>query len=261
MSTAAYRPAGWATNPQLWSVTAVTNNPGSQTAVVGNQMKQLSDDGSSGAVIDQGNSQTTPGNAPSSSSTTYYFDGVMSSDHYDELTITRHPVQSGASIVDHAYKEPSTVVLDVLFTDALDSFLQGQYANNPSKSIAAYQTFLQLQLGRTPLTLTTHLQTYSNMLIKSVRASDTNMTAHGAKISLRFEQIILAQVSTQTVSARPNQTQTTNTGGAQPTPVPPTTTNTFTVPPLMTPAPFNPNPLWNSNPSSPAGLGGVVPMN
>ena len=40
-------------------------------------------------------------------------DVVISEEHDDEVTVTRHPVDQGAPISDHAYKNPS--VLNVRF--------------------------------------------------------------------------------------------------------------------------------------------------
>src|SRR5262249_51687603 len=66
--------------------------------------------------------------------TTYYFDAVFRTDHLSSLTPTRHPVQNGAAITDHTYLEPKRVVLEVGFSDAMDSYVSGQYAGASTKS-------------------------------------------------------------------------------------------------------------------------------
>jgi hypothetical protein len=248
-ATAPYRPAQWSKGKPNTSVT-VTD---SSTSNVSSQLTDTSGNNLSGGSAAGGGTTNSQ-----SSTTTYFFDAVLSADHYTELVITRHPVQSGASIVDHAYAEPARVVLEVGFSDVMDSFTSGQYASNSSKSVSAYQTFVRLQKGRLPITLTTHLQTYENMLIKSIRAADTNMTVQGAKMTIIFEQIIIAQTSTQQVSARPNQSNSTNTGSEQPTSVPPSMQVSHTPSGIGTSSSSNPNPQWSSDPAANAGSYGFV---
>ena len=185
----------------------------------------------------------------------------MSSDHYSERRFTDKPVQSGTSLTDNSYQLADRVILEVLFSDTMASYKNGQYSvGGLSKSIAAYQLFDRVMRTGQPVKLATRLKNYDTMGIESVRASDSILTSAGCKFTMVLKQIILAQISTTKVqSARPDQTQSTSTG-VQSTPVPPTVTNNFTVPPLSAPAPFpsapvnpDPNPLWNSNP---VGAGG-----
>ena len=44
----------------------------------------------------------------------YFFDGFMQVDHNIELQTTENPVETGASIVDHAYVKPAEVVMRVM---------------------------------------------------------------------------------------------------------------------------------------------------
>src|ERR1035441_3313258 len=64
---------------------------------------------------------------------TYFFDAVFSVDHYTVRRFTDHPIQSGASVVDHSYQLPDRVIMEVAFSDAMQSYQNGQY----SSSIAA----------------------------------------------------------------------------------------------------------------------------
>ena len=47
----------------------------------------------------------------------FIFDAVFSTDHSANATVTQHPVQSGASISDHAYMEPDEVSVEIGMTD------------------------------------------------------------------------------------------------------------------------------------------------
>ena len=102
----------------------------------------------------------------------------------------------------------------------MDRFSSTDYTSNASKSVSAYEKFCELQAKRVPLTLTTRLSTYKNMLIEDIRASDDNRTNHGLRAVISFAQIITADVSSETVSARPQATKSTNLGKTQPLPVP-----------------------------------------
>lgn len=206
-TTIPYRPPQWSSKPQQYSL-SVTQQVQLPATRVQSRI-------STGQIIPP---TTTPATT-SAVTTIYYFDAVVSADHRTSLEITRHPVQSGNSIVDHAYSVPARVVLEIAMSDAIDSFVHGQYATNQSKSISAYQTFEALRKSRLPMTLSTRLQQYSNMLIKEIHAPDTNATVAGLKVTIVFEQITLALVSTQTISVRPDQSQSTNSGNIQPTTV------------------------------------------
>lgn len=203
-TTIPYRPARWSTKPQQTSITVTTSQPSASSRV----QSRLS----TGQVLP---AEVRPGPI-TTTTTTYYFDAAFSIDHHSRNVLTRHPVQSGTSIVDHAYAEPSRVVLEIGMSDAMDSFIHGQYATNASKSVSAYQTFQALRKSRLPLTVSTRLDTYLNMQIVDIHAPDTNATAAGLKATIVFEQIVVATLSTQVVSARPDASQNTNSGNIQP---------------------------------------------
>lgn len=201
-----YRPPNWS-QPQITSITVV--EPAAPTEAVSHNIDFGTGFGPpSTPTIKQ--SPTTP------ASTTYFFDAVMRADHSNEMRITEHPIQSGAAISDHAYALPSRVVLEIAMSDAMDSFVSGQYSDFATKSISAYQKLLELKDMRVPLTLTTRLNTYNNMLIEELRASDDIRTLHGLRASVRFKQIIVGTVSVTTQSARPNVSSSSNPGTSQP---------------------------------------------
>lgn len=161
----------------------------------------------------------TPGAFISSSPVTYFFDAVLRVDHEQYLRTTEHPIQSGASIVDHAYLVPARVTLEVAMSDAMATFDSGAYTSLPSKSVSFFQAMQNLQQLRIPIKLATRLKLYSNMLIENIRAFDDLRTAYGFRGTLYLKQIVIARVDAQTVSARPNQSNSTNTGTVQPQPI------------------------------------------
>lgn len=106
----------------------------------------------------------------------------------DTLTITKQPVQQGASIADHAYKEPTTFSTTIYFKD------------NPAKSLSKiYQDLLDLQVSRIPFDIVTPKRIYKSMLISSLGNTTDKSTENVLKITASFQEVILVSVSTTTV--------------------------------------------------------------
>lgn len=163
----------------------------------------------------------------------YVFDAVLMLEHTQEIELTKHPVQSGANISDHAFIQPARLGLDIAMSDAMQSYTIGQWASAPSKGVSAYQTMLALELSRTPVTVKTRLNTYTNMVIIGIHSRDENKTNHGLRASITFEQVFMGSTNTQNASsARPQDTNSTGVGSIPTTPVPgPVTTNYLELPP------------------------------
>lgn len=197
----AYRPPNWSNQTAaLFSITATLPNSASNNS-------NVSDLSSDELVADK-----------ASSPTTYIFDAVLRSDHYQELRRTEHPVQSGASIIDHAYLLPGRLILEIGMSDAMDSYVAGQWTSASTKSVSAYQTLELLQSLRIPLKVATKLRTYENMLIDVIQAQDSYRTRTSLRATVSFGEIKVGNVSvtSNSVSARPNSTGSTNQGTANP---------------------------------------------
>lgn len=152
--------------------------------------------------------------------TLYAFDAEIQIEHQQQLRKTEHPVQTGASISDHAYLEPAQLVLDIGMSDAMDAYFNpSTWIGAPTKSVSAYQAMLALQFSRIPLQITTRLRTYQNMVIESLTPTDTYKQVSGLRMRVEFGQIFLAEISQPTVSARPQDTNATNLGIVNPQPV------------------------------------------
>lgn len=106
----------------------------------------------------------------------------------DTLTITKQPVQQGASITDHAYKEPTVFTSTILFKD------------NVAKSLSkVYQELLDLQSSRVPFTIITPKRVYNNMLIATLGQTTDKSTENILKITMQCQEVILVTVSTTQV--------------------------------------------------------------
>jgi len=166
----------------------------------------------------QGNAPQYSGTAGSNATlpatqTLYAFDAELEIEHQQELRRTEHPVQTGTSISDHAYIVPARLVLDVGMSDAMDAYYNPTtWSGSTSKSVSAYQTMLALQFSRIPLSITTRLRTYQNMVIEALTPQESAKTITGLRMRVEFGQIFMADVSMPAVSARSQDTDTTNLG-------------------------------------------------
>ena len=132
----------------------------------------------------------------------------------DDLEITQHPVQQGATITDHAYLKPATVSIKIMF-NAADAPLAETYAK-----------LRQLQASREPFDVVTGKRAYKNMLFKSLGQTNDAQTEKVLSISAELQEIFIVQVETTTVpprkqQARPGKTGATENAGqksAQPAP-------------------------------------------
>lgn len=149
----------------------------------------------------------------------YHFDAILREEHTTSIRTTDHPIQSGANISDHAFVLPCRLTMEIGVSDVMASS-SGLFTSGPTRSVSAYQTLLQLQQARLPISIMTDLNLYKNMLIEHMNAPKTYQTARALRATVQFKEIIMAMVSTTKVSARPQTTGQTNVGQVQPEPAP-----------------------------------------
>jgi hypothetical protein len=124
----------------------------------------------------------------------------------DKLTITKQPVQQGATISDHAFKEPVSISIQMLF------------GNNLFQSLSqVYQSLLALQQPVPPNILATFpvstpKRTYNNMLLTTLTCTTNKQTENVLSISATFEEVITVPVTTTTVPPSQLQDAATNQG-------------------------------------------------
>lgn len=149
-------------------------------------------------------------------------DVTISETHNDQLTITSHPVEQGAAITDHAYKNPAQVQCVIGFSNSSNQAGgDQQYVNE------MYQAFITMQLNRDLIDVLTGRRNYTNMLVAGVSLTTAQDTENSAIITVSLQEVILVQ--TQTVTVPPNDTQqnpqqtasSTNSGVKQAVPVTP----------------------------------------
>jgi hypothetical protein len=160
--------------------------------------------------------------------TAYVFDGVIHAEHEQATIITLNPVQTGAALSDHAYVVPPRLVVEIAMSDAMQSFMLGQFTDGSPRSVSAYQTLVSIQQQRLPVSVATRLRQYDNMVIADIRAEEESRTRYALKAIVTFQQILTASIEATSSSisynpansSLPQVTGQTLIGQVQPLPVP-----------------------------------------
>lgn len=169
---------------------------------------------------------------------------TVEEEHTDELVITEHPVERGASVADHAYKAPARVTLRVGWSN---SSPQGQGDENYVRD--TYLKLLVIQNSRVPFDIVTGKRVYRNMLFQTLATTTDQRTEAVLMITAVCREVII--VGTQTTSLPPVEVHafapqtapTVNNGVKQPKPAVPS--------PRTTPTPgVGPKPAAKPRPSS-----------
>lgn len=113
---------------------------------------------------------------------------VVSENTNDTLTISKQPVQQGASIADHAYKEPTVFSHSILFRDNLSLSLS-----------KIYQQLLDLQSSRVPFDIVTPKRIYHNMLMATLSQTTDKNTENCLSINASYQEVIIVSISTTQV--------------------------------------------------------------
>lgn len=129
---------------------------------------------------------------------------VLSESATDTLEITRHPVQDGSSITDHAFVQPKTLEMEIVF------------ANTDARTLKeTYQKLIELQASAVPFDVVTGKRAYKNMLISSISNTTDADTENVLSLGLSLQEIRIVQVEVAVVPPRSRQAQPAKTSGTQ----------------------------------------------
>ena len=104
---------------------------------------------------------------------------VMRENHRSSLEITENPIETGASVTDHAYIKPKSVTLE---------FADGNAA-------ATYNALVRFQETRQPFTMVSGLYVYTNMLIKEITANRDVDTSRILDGRAELQEIIIVSTT------------------------------------------------------------------
>lgn len=135
---------------------------------------------------------------------------VLEESHTDELTITNHPVERGAAITDHAFKNPAQVTVHYGF-GASGSILGALSGVGDPKTV--YQQLLDIQASRVPFDLVTGKRSYSNMLIAALSETTDAQTENVLIVTATMREIIIVDTSVVTLAPADAQANPEKTAG------------------------------------------------
>ncbi|MBD8451883.1 phage baseplate protein [Serratia rubidaea] len=144
---------------------------------------------------------------------------VVSEKHSDTLQITEHPVEIGAAVNDHAYRQPSEVIMELGFSGG-GSLLD--FANTSTLGLSlgispreTYQRILDLQKDRIPFDVTTGKRQYKNMLIKAIEVTTDKTSENVLMCVLTLKEVIISQTQQTTVAEKSQMTDGVSTSAVQ----------------------------------------------
>lgn len=126
-------------------------------------------------------------------------DVIISEMHTDEVVVTQHPVDVGAQVTDHAYRQPATVICTFGWSESsrtINSLFDGSFFRGAQTIDDIYKLLLKLKDERQPLKLSTGKRTYDTVIITKIQTSTTADTETSAIIEVTFQELILARSKT-----------------------------------------------------------------
>lgn len=119
---------------------------------------------------------------------------TLEEDHEDELELTDHPVELGASITDHAFKKPVRVRIII-----------GWGAGQLQPLSQIYAQLLALQASAKPFSIVTGKRKYRNMLITALGTQTDADTENVLRVVLQCREVIIVQTQVTNMPPAANQ--------------------------------------------------------
>lgn len=131
-------------------------------------------------------------------------DVTISEEHSDSVTVTKHPVDTGANVADHAYKNPGVVRCTFGWSDSsrlINSLLDGSIFKGMQTTEDVYEFLQGLQASRQPIALRTGKRYYPQVILTELRVTTTQDTESCLLVDCTFEELLVAR--TQIVTLAP----------------------------------------------------------
>ena len=122
-------------------------------------------------------------------------DGYYAEEHKLKVSKTSFPVESGASLVDHAVREPTKLKLQGWVSDLMPSPDATLATRHTERGTAAWLEILRVMDDRQPLTVVTALAVYDSMLITSATAPVDRTTGLSLQFTIELEEVLFKNVS------------------------------------------------------------------
>lgn len=122
---------------------------------------------------------------------------VVRERHASSIGITENPIETGASVTDHAYVEPKKLSLEFMDENAA----------------ATFNALVRFQESRRPFTVVSGLFVYTNMLIKDLTANRDSRTSKILDGKADLQEIIIVSTAYTAAETDNNAPQSKGTPG------------------------------------------------
>lgn len=137
-------------------------------------------------------------------------DVVVEEVHTDTLTITDHPVEQGAEITDHAFKNPAELTMRIGWSASslalggvISGIVNGSLLKTKIKTVRdMYEDLLKLQASRKVFDVSTGKRLYKSMLIKSISTVTDQSTENALIVTVTLREVIIVQTKAAKLKAQ-----------------------------------------------------------
>jgi hypothetical protein len=134
----------------------------------------------------------------------YIIDVAVREDHSFDNEVTEHPVEVGSDIVDHVRAKPIMLTLEGIVSDTPIGGVADLRSETTLPSREAFERLLAIRNARLPVTISTSLRVYTDMVLEALSTPREAKTGDALVFTARFRQVrIIENVrSTVVVEAR-----------------------------------------------------------
>jgi len=145
------------------------------------------------------------------------FDATMSENHSSNSEVTDHPIETGASVVDHIRRLPEELGLVGVVTDdplVAERSTKATAANTggdpDQRAVSAYNFILQSKDEGRLVRVFTKLRDYRNMVIISLNVTRDRSESRIVRVELQLREVMIAnteqvEAPTPTLAAAPSR--------------------------------------------------------
>lgn len=135
------------------------------------------------------------------------FDVTIEETGTDTVTMTSHPIEKGAAVTDHVYKDPV-----LLAVRAGSSNSSPDAGGDDGYVVALYEQLLDLQATRLPFSVITGKRAYENMIFASLAVTTDAESEAALFATMSFKEAIIVSTQTTTLPPTANQADPAATG-------------------------------------------------
>lgn len=119
----------------------------------------------------------------------FVLDCLLSDNHTFESEVTEFPVESGSTVSDNIRPKPLTIAIEAIVSDTPLTFAGNFRPAGSVPSLDAYAKFLGIRRDRRLVSITTSLDTYSNMAMESLTVPRASGRGDEFRFNASFKQV------------------------------------------------------------------------